>query len=973
MCSCPSEERPEIAIESSRRSRWKRRRSDGASFSTEVGRNGDSSEDTLNDDSFNEDAVSGIGTKTADAETCIAARLLHHLWYWSNHEPLHLTAEFRRRVAAAARASAASLLVFSLLVATGQETLPAMWIGNVLTQSTLKDTLGDTVLAVRDVVIPLIPVAALSWVISLGLDSLQSRIYSIVLPFVVMMGTVTLLMCPWPFLTSKNLMLVVFYLIVASPLALRLDGVSTGDDAENLVELGTLGPWFVPRFVGTCLVGLAVPLALHITLAFSPWPTTATSCVPNIIKSLDSETNDFLLSVAQFLRNIGVNSQSARRSRSLINLHVCRRGESVAELKRCVAAVKMEEKLHVLSGLLYWKGRDLGDVVALLENQQKQAEMARMATTQQLLGEDFTIRSDAVRGIKTMISQNLGTAMVELASSHNDAQKEYLGSFMIENREVRRTDSLEALLHSLRQYRGAMKRAVTNAEVKLINEDIDTHIESTTAPLIRVRVIFNSCYAFVAELVDQIEASMSPGEESALNGEDTVSTWSYVQSLVSTPWPWGDWTQRRFSLKSALGLGLVTLWVSIPLLRENIAHPNSVWPGLTVASVTLGTTGAAFQKCIDRLWGTLIAAAVSLIVGTFVSLGEIAKILAVGAFTFVAIFFRNPKRPYAYNYAATSLGSILYGSFDINLGIDDYVPNRIMLIFVGIVTFLVVEVLLFPRSSRTIMQAKSIQFFEDTEQFLTEARKIVESIPLLYRHDSSDVTQRDVEVLLVEDPLWMLRQGQKEMTHLADGLCSASEVAKMTMSEVSAELEPGISEPDLGLAATLNAEGYRDLLREQKKCLAQFPILISSIQSLMGYYSNLEREDPVRSLHWPMILSGILSKSIYQLCACCDGLRAVFPHGLCRPTCGRNTSEIMKAVSCFRDFEDIRLLSLAEWSERHRSYLDSVRSTGKGVAFAPGFRLTLALAVSSVLEIDRCLQSCGEHLETIVMSFPKDS
>ena len=39
----------------------------------------------------------------------------------------------------------------------------------------------------------------------------------------------------------------------------------------------------------------------------------------------------------------------------------------------------------------------------------------------------------------------------------------------------------------------------------------------------------------------------------------------------------------------------------------HVSYPNSIWVGVTVASVSLESTGATYLKCIDRLWGTLMA------------------------------------------------------------------------------------------------------------------------------------------------------------------------------------------------------------------------------------------------------------------------------------------------------------------------------------------------------------------------------
>ncbi len=39
----------------------------------------------------------------------------------------------------------------------------------------------------------------------------------------------------------------------------------------------------------------------------------------------------------------------------------------------------------------------------------------------------------------------------------------------------------------------------------------------------------------------------------------------------------------------------------------HVSYPNSIWVGVTVASMSLESTGATYLKCTDRLWGTLMA------------------------------------------------------------------------------------------------------------------------------------------------------------------------------------------------------------------------------------------------------------------------------------------------------------------------------------------------------------------------------
>lgn len=344
----------------------------------------------------------------------------------------------------------------------------------------------------------------------------------------------------------------------------------------------------------------------------------------------------------------------------------------------------------------------------------------------------------------------------------------------------------------------------------------------------------------------------------------------------------------------------------------------------------------------------------------------LAILSSITIFTFIAIFLTNRKRPYASQYAATSVGSILFGSFDFGLEVDEYVPIRVMLIFVGVVLVLAIELLVFPRSSRAIVQGRILQFFEDLENFMFDVSKVCGSLSSM--HSSSSKTEEHQAILARDDPLWMFREGQ-EMITLAEDLMKSFDDAANTVSVAKIEFLFGLSEPSFGLNISLDVTGYEFLLMEQTVILTQADLLITTIKSLVGYYSHLPENHPVRSLHWPAMLSAGILQLAQHLNKCADELRRVFPNGLCQPG-AIQVSEIIRAVAVFRTFEDVILAILSDVEDRHVTYLNSIHASAGDVHYTPGFRLTLALAESAILTIGQSLSRCGQYLETIVQSFP---
>ena len=97
---------------------------------------------------------------------------------------------------------------------------------------------------------------------------------------------------------------------------------------------------------------------------------------------------------------------------------------------------------------------------------------------------------------------------------------------------------------------------------------------------------------------------------------------------------------------------------------------------MTVASVNLGTTGSSFHKAYDRLSGTMIAAAYALIVtDLFPGNTDSVKVPAIAFFTFTVIYLWSDEHVYMYTYAATSIGSMIYGCVKNDFDIMTYIQT----------------------------------------------------------------------------------------------------------------------------------------------------------------------------------------------------------------------------------------------------------------------------------------------------------
>lgn len=688
-----------------------------------------------------------------------------------NREPFPgVTADLRRRLAAAGRTATVNFAIFAALVFSGQKSLPAAWVGNVLAVTALKDTLGETFLFARSIVLSMVPVSVSCCAVGYILGRFDDLWYSILLPGVVLVGSLIVVLCPQ--LPNKNLMLVILYLTVASPLSSK-ETVYLDAPSKDL------GAWFSVRLAGTCVVGLSIAVMLHLSLKFTPNSTTAHRMTDRLIWRLRFETEQLLRAVLQYTQNIGVATLTARKSRTMIEFYICSRGKTISKIEQLADAVKAER----VFGEASIDCTKLKKFIECAKKQQRHTEMIRQATAEEFLGEEYTSHNENVKSIKTKISTNLGFALDCLVAEFCRCERDFL--------DFRHTsahqDCSSGLAQCMDLYRQKMKAAIEEAE-QMLDENEEAK-RQTAGPLVRSRVVFLGVSSFVREFQDLTAATSSDKMEAKVPGRSTNLTalMSQLKSQMTLSWPWKNVAKRRLAVKTSVGLCVASLWVSIPY------YPSGIWPGITVASISLSTSGASYVKSLDRLWGTLVAAAFSLLLTSAVE-SEIATLLLMTVFAFASIMVSNPDREYASRYAATSVGSILYGSVENNMDVRQYAPLRVMLIFVGVAIFLFVELVIFPRSSRTVVQAKSLEFFEHLEVCLTDCSNLLSTIG-----SQPEVTAEDSDAFrdqITANPLWMLKEGQ-DSVDLAGSLSESVKAVKETFSAFKIELGPGLVEPGM--------------------------------------------------------------------------------------------------------------------------------------------------------------------------------
>jgi uncharacterized membrane protein YgaE (UPF0421/DUF939 family) len=559
----------------------------------------------------------------------------------------------------------------------------------------------------------------------------------IIFPPITFLMSFLIMSCPW--LTAPNLMVLVFYVAAASPL--RFESF-----------------WWQPLgYLGSYLVGLSVALLMNLMPPFMP--NTATRQTHQLMQRMDKDFFLLFMQVRYYTFNTGQSPKVARAAGATIDLLVKRINPAIQKLKKLLPSVRAEaitknDKANV-ERLDRW--------IAHLDKTSIHFRMLRTALTSRYLGENNG-NDPGASDIRRTIASELGldyhklvNSMIAAMIALNKHANPYLDNdhtFAAHSSELS-----DRLVLTYAAFARAVYKVSEQLELTGIKEKVPpTQGSSDSQAMCMSEAAKIPIYAHLARRMTSMYSELAIGqglidfmtETQVLNKSDMADfheeegqntsllsnslaaakfcqlclqvlqacTKYLIDTWWAPEWKWRGSETRRLALKTAFGMLIASLWISVPYLWE-MAQPYGFWPGLTIASVNLATTGGSFHKAIDRLFGTLLAAAYALIVVAFFPGNrDYIKIPAIALFTFVVIYMKKSDHAYQYTYAATSIGSMLYGSGKNGFNVTAYVPKRIELIFIGVLTFTIIELFVFPRSSRKIVEQKCLEFFDQASTFL---------------------------------------------------------------------------------------------------------------------------------------------------------------------------------------------------------------------------------------------------------------
>jgi len=290
--------------------------------------------------------------------------------------------DYVERSDTAIRAAMGSFLIFAVLVFPHQQIFGAVWIGNIFMHTTIKDSLGASITEVQRFGISIILTTAFSWPVSYCLARASLLQASILLPFLVFFLSFIIMSCPQ--LTSRNLMILVMYIVVAT------------------VVREEIAFWEPFGWVATYLIGLSIAVVMNL-LPTCRLALTATSASLN---RLEKDLTMLLLECKSYADNTSQNSELSRSAIATIEMLDDRISNTTKALKAKLAATKVE---------LSWRcqanaAKDLEEWVAQAEKLRGPLKSLRTSLQQRVLGEDINMYSSVLRETKSIIREEVSPA-----------------------------------------------------------------------------------------------------------------------------------------------------------------------------------------------------------------------------------------------------------------------------------------------------------------------------------------------------------------------------------------------------------------------------------------------------------------------------------------------------------------------------------------------------------------------------------
>ena len=632
----------------------------------------------------------------------------------------HTPSAFHRRLLWATRTSLASCISFLLLIAPEQTFLPVPVLGIVFAIVIVDKSIGHTYNLFRALMLSSFWGLLFGGIVSNLLRSITTRsTFHILLPFVVMVGTVLIMSMPSTVAPVQPLAVLMFVLC---------HGLPALQDGES--EL-----WYWPcKLCGTLLVGGLVALIT----SFFPGPFACTSSYWSSraallrVRSVSLNYFDKLFDVCETNDELAVSSvfvQSRHMAELVASLEasvgVCEIEKQCADLFCCATKAKDQTQSFASHRLEieFWK-----------RQQHWLTGMRRMVETRvgEPLGTDQQTFLDLVApSVKSVIRYVKNKVLPEFASNSSNSSNS--------SSSCPTTTAVE-----LRERLNAVKKAYKTARMKVIYENYDDVRQQWSKEVFQNRVcrrhtFIHNFWGYVEEMIlflvekkkRNVERNENAREGTKSIKTRSVSRYFCCSCCCTVP------TSLRRPIKMALILGIASLWFVVPTLQ---GHLNGFWISVTVCFVAQSDVGSSMTKCINRLIGTIVCCAFCMLTLRIVEASIVLAALVMVLFVGVVSLWRDLAiHGYAALTAAFTTPVLLFGAQKYvadSSKLETFIVARVEMTVLGVVLYMLVEILLWPTRPKAIIRTNTMNLFHRIADFTKEAADTVEAIANGHRRKS---------------------------------------------------------------------------------------------------------------------------------------------------------------------------------------------------------------------------------------------
>jgi hypothetical protein len=273
------------------------------------------------------------------------------------------------------------------------------------------------------------------------------------------------------------------------------------------------------------------------------------------------------------------------------------------------------------------------------------------------------------------------------------------------------------------------------------------------------------------------------------------------------------------ALRMGLTMACATLWIVVPALSE-LFNGRGIWVGVTAALVSCSDSGTSVTKCLDRVFGTLLACSYALIVFRFVkpSDGDAVLVVFMSLFIFAVSLFRGGKRPYwAVCAAFTSCVMFFGGTNHVESGrAENFIISRIEMTAIGIGLYLVFEFSLWPTNAKQIVASGARAHFHATHAAIIAFIEAAEGIHTAVQPDHADAQGDD-------------SGGKPDAINYLESCVSKCSAIS---GRCTIFFTPVGGEPNRLQDPPFNTEAYQSLIRAQASCDEQLHLAAKALSML---------------------------------------------------------------------------------------------------------------------------------------------